>query len=81
MPDDFRKKLLASAEELDVVSILAALRPLAVWELTDKQDSNWRENCEARRMVVRKKSWADGYDLTKEEHIKKMIKEAKLEPP
>ena len=38
MTQDLQKKLLEAAEELDVASILQALRPLTIWELTDKQD-------------------------------------------
>ncbi|CAE7702422.1 Dync1h1, partial [Symbiodinium microadriaticum] len=33
------------------------------------------------RLTVDKKSWSDGYDLTKEEHIEKMVNEAKADPP
>ena len=49
MTPDLRRKLLEAAPQ--------ALRPLTIWELTDKQDSNLHERCESRRMVVQKKSW------------------------
>ena len=54
---------------------------MKIWELTDKQESSLRRGCESRRLTVDKKSWSDGYDLTKQEHIEKMVNEAKADPP
>ena len=78
---ELREKLLQAASELDMATILSSLRPLKIWELTDKQESSLRRGCESRRLTVDKKSWSDGYDLTKEEHIEKMVNEAKADPP
>ena len=52
---DLRGKLLQAAGELDMATILSSLRPLKIWESTDKQESNLRRVCESRRLTVDKK--------------------------
>ncbi|CAE7563794.1 TY5A [Symbiodinium sp. CCMP2592] len=78
---EVKERLLDAASELDIAAILTSLRPLTIWEITDKQESGLRSSCESRKLTVVKKSWSDGYDLTKEDHVKKMVREATLDPP
>ena len=61
--------------EFNMAAILGALQPLATWEVSCRNLSNFGSACAHRGMVVRNKSLVSGYDLNKRDDVNRVVKE------